>query len=221
MIRKTTSRRFSPTRILYRRMLQHLAHRIERQEPSDRSMSKRKQRKIFSPWDFVHAVSMAFACLATYWIMTQGLGSWVDQHTDYLGGMWAAIAAVFVWRETPLDALSAGLERLIATGVSFILCLPYLLFFPSTPIGMAVLLYAGTIIMMLLGRRDDIIMTAITTIVVTVVAMIDPLDAWHQPVLRLIDTMVGIGVGVACKWLSSLPAKGHQKSRNAGAAGGS
>jgi uncharacterized membrane protein YccC len=183
-------------------------------------MSKRKLRRIVSPRDLVHAVSMAFACLVTYWIMTQGLGPWVDQHTDYLGGMWAAIATVFVWRETPLDALSAGLERLIATSVSFILCLPYLLFFPSIPIGMAVLLCAGTIVMMLLDRRDDIIMTAVTTIVVTVVAMIDPHDAWHQPLLRLIDTVVGISVGVACKWFSSLAAKGHQKSRNADAAGG-
>jgi uncharacterized membrane protein YccC len=182
-------------------------------------MLKRTQRKIVSPSDLVHAVSMAFACIVTYWIMTQGLGPWVDQHTNYLGGMWAAIATVFVWRETPLDALSAGLERLIATGVSFILCLPYLLFFPSTPIGMAVLLCAGTIVMMLLGRRDDIIMTAITTIVVTVVAMIDPHDAWHQPLLRLIDTIVGIGVGVACKWLSSLPAEWRQKSRSTGTAG--
>ncbi|MDQ7250472.1 hypothetical protein Q8A70_22470 [Rhodospirillaceae bacterium R-7] len=103
--------------------------------------------------------------------------------------------------------------------MSFMLCLPYLWFFPATPIGMAVLLSAGTIVMVLLGRRDDIIMTAITTIVVTVIAVIDPHDAWHQPLLRLIDTMVGIGIGVACKWLSSLPAGWHQKSMNVGTAG--
>ena len=30
-----------------------------------------------------------------------------------------------------------------------------------------------------------------------------PLNAWHQPLLRLIDTVVGIRVGVACKWIAS------------------
>jgi hypothetical protein len=63
----------------------------------------------------------------------------------------------------------------------------------------------------LLDRRDDNITTAITTIVVMVVAIISPVDAWHQPLLRLFDTVVGIGVGVACKWASSLAAKREKK----------
>ena len=36
-----------------------------------------------------------------------------------------------------------------------------------------------------------------------VVAAMSPVDAWQQPVLRLADTMVGIAVGVACKWIGS------------------
>jgi ethanolamine transporter EutH len=36
-----------------------------------------------------------------------------------------------------------------------------------------------------------------------VVAGMSPLNAWHQPLLRLIDTVVGIAVGVACKWIAS------------------
>ena len=136
--------------------------------------------------------------------MTNGLSHVVDRHTDALGGMWAAIAAVFVWRDTPLDAAAAGLARLIGTVVSFLLCLPYLWLFASTSAGMAVLLCAGTVIMVALNRRDDIIITAITTIVVMVVAAIAPDDAWHQPLLRLLDTVVGIGVGVGCKWLGLL-----------------
>jgi len=50
----------------------------------------------------------------------------------------------------------------------------------------------------LFDRRDEIITTAITTIVVMVVAILDPADALKQPLLRLIDTLVGIAVGVAC-----------------------
>jgi uncharacterized membrane protein YccC len=63
---------------------------------------------------------------------------------------------------------------------------------------------ARTLVMMLLDRREDIITTAITTIVVMVVAILSPSHAWTQPLLRLFDTAIGIGVGVGCKWLASL-----------------
>jgi uncharacterized membrane protein YccC len=61
----------------------------------------------------------------------------------------------------------------------------------------------GTVAMALLGRRDDIVTAGITTAVVMVVAAMSPEDAWHQPLLRLADTVVGIAVGVACKWVGS------------------
>src|ERR1700722_798984 len=126
-------------------------------------MEQPQRRVNLSPWDVVYAVSMAIACLIAYWLMTFGLARLVDAPTDYLGGMWAAIAAVFVFRETRPESLSAAIARLLATCVSFALCLPYLLVFPSTPIGMAALLAVGSVLMMLLGRRDEIITTAITT----------------------------------------------------------
>jgi hypothetical protein len=36
-----------------------------------------------------------------------------------------------------------------------------------------------------------------------VVAAMSPSGAWQQPLLRLVDTIVGIAVGVACKWAAS------------------
>jgi hypothetical protein len=30
-----------------------------------------------------------------------------------------------------------------------------------------------------------------------------PQDPWLQPILRLVDTVAGITVGVACKWVNS------------------
>ena len=156
-----------------------------------------------SSWDVVYALNMAIACLITYWIMTHILSRFVDESTGFLGGMWAVVATVFVFRETRLRSLSAGIARLIATCVSFALCLLYLLLFPFTPVGMAVLIAIGTMVMALLGRRDDIVTVGITTVVVMVVAAMSPSDAWQQPLLRLVDTIVGIGVGVACKWVGS------------------
>jgi uncharacterized membrane protein YccC len=136
------------------------------------------------------------ACAIRDWITTSGLTAFVDKSSDFLGGMWAVVATVFVFRDTRINSLSAGLARLIATCVSFALCLLYLLLFPFQPLGMAVLIGLGTLVMMLLGRREDMVTTGMTTAVVMVVAAMSPRDTWQQPLLRLIDTIVGIAVGV-------------------------
>ena len=156
-----------------------------------------------SSWDFVYALDMAIACAISYWLTTDALHPFVNRDTDLLGGLWAVVATIFVFRETRRDSFSAGMARLIATCVSFALCLLYLWVFPFTALGMAILIGIGTLAMMLLNRRDDIVTTGITTAVVMVVAGMSPLEAWHQPLLRLIDTVAGIAVGVACNWIGS------------------
>jgi uncharacterized membrane protein YgaE (UPF0421/DUF939 family) len=109
----------------------------------------------------------------------------------------------FVFRERRAISLTVGLDRLLATCVSSALCLVYLLTFPSTPVGLVAIIGIGTVVMMLLDREDDIVTTGITTTVVLVVAALSPNEAWHQPILRLIDTAVGVGVGLSCKWIAS------------------
>src|ERR1700692_3875840 len=158
-------------------------------------MPQVKNQKL-SSWDVVYALNMGIACLITYWIMTHILSRFVDESSDFLGGMWAVVATVFVFRETRLRSLSAGAARLIATCVSFALCLLYLLLFPFTPVGMAVLIGLGTFAMTLLGRRDDIVTMGITTAVVMVIAALSPENACQQPLLRLADTVVGVAIGV-------------------------
>jgi uncharacterized membrane protein YccC len=162
----------------------------------------KKEQKL-SPGDIIYALEMAIACAISYWIITYGLAPFVDRASDFLGGMWAAVATVFVFRDTRSGSVSAGLSRLIATCVSFALCLLYLLLFPFQPVGMAAVIGLGTVVMMLLGRREDIVTTGITTAVVMVVAAMSPHDAWQQPLLRVVDTVVGIVVGIACRWIGS------------------
>ena len=145
------------------------------------------EREKSSVCDFFYALDMALACLISYSIITYVLAPFVVRPDALLGGMWATVATVFVFRETRASSLAAGLSRLIATGVSFALCLTYLLILPFHPAGLAALLGAGTLILMALGRRDDIVTTGITTTVVMVVAAMSPQDAWHQPLLRLVD----------------------------------
>ncbi|MBV8186289.1 MAG: FUSC family protein [Alphaproteobacteria bacterium] len=176
----------------------------ERPERSDVCDAATLSRGRLSPWDAAHAFNMAIACGLSYWVVTQALWPLVSRDNDLLGGMWAAAATVFVLRPSGAGTVSASLARFIATCVSFALCFAYLWFFPFTVAGLAVLIGLGTLAMGVLGRRDEVITTGITTIVVMVVAAMSPEEAWQQPLFRLLDTVVGIVVGVACKWLASL-----------------
>ena len=153
--------------------------------------------------DIAYAIAMALTCLISYVVMRRLLNVAVEGHHDPIGGMWAAVATAFVFRDSQQHSVAAGVGRLIATCVSFALCLPYLWFMRADAAGMGVLLAAGTLVMVILQRREDIITTAVTTIVVMVVAIVDPAEAWKQPLLRLFDTVVGIAIGVAGKWLAS------------------
>jgi uncharacterized membrane protein YccC len=148
--------------------------------------------------------ALAIACLISYALATYLLTHthFVSQDDKFLGGMWAVAATVFVCRFSHQQSLSAALSRMAATLLSFILCLEYLLFFPFSAWGMAALIGIGAIVLTMLGRSEDIITTGITTAVVMVVAGISPQHAWIQPILRLVDTVVGIGVGIAAAWIS-------------------
>ena len=134
----------------------------------------------------------------------------VSRDDDLLGGMWAVVATVFVYRYSYEQSVGAALSRMGATSVSFALCFIYLLFFPFHLWGMATLIGVGAVAMSLLGRPDDIITTGITTAVVMVVAAISPDHAWRQPILRVVDTTVGVTVGVVGAWIS--PKSGQHRS---------
>jgi uncharacterized membrane protein YccC len=60
-----------------------------------------------------------------------------------------------------------------------------------------VLIGLGTFLLMAIGRDELVITAGITTAVAMVVAAVSPHDAWQQPILRAVDTAVGIAVGVA------------------------
>jgi Fusaric acid resistance protein-like len=156
-----------------------------------------------SAQDVAYCVDMASACLITDWVMAFLLPHFVAWRSEPVGVLWAVISTVFVYKDTRAHSLSAGVSRLIATFSSFVLCLIYLLMLPATAIGIAALIAIGTLFMILIGRREEMGLTAITIAVVMIVAASNPHDALQQPLLRLIDTIVGIAVGVSCKWVNS------------------
>jgi hypothetical protein len=148
--------------------------------------------------------ALAISCLISYALITRILtrAYFVSRDDERLGGMWAVVATVFVYRLSYQQSVRAALSRMVATLLSFVLCLGYLLIFPFNAWGMAALIGLGAIALTLLDRSEDIITTGITTAVVMVVAGISPHHAWEQPVLRLVDTLVGIGVGIGAAWVS-------------------
>ena len=148
-------------------------------------------------------VELAVACLISYALITQLLARAysVSREDDLLGGMWAVIATVFVYRESYQRSMKAAFSRMSATVLSFAICLIYLLILPFHPVGMAALIGIGTVILILVDRAEDVITAGITTAVLMVVAGIAPQHAWTQPILRLVDTSIGLGVGIAAAWI--------------------
>jgi uncharacterized membrane protein YccC len=165
----------------------------------------------------IHSAALSFACVISYWLITHILVHIlsVSREDDLLGGMWAVVATVFVYRYCYEESVRAALSRMAATSVSFALCLLYLLMFPFHLWGLGALIGIGAAVMTLIGRSDDTITTGITTAVVMVVAAISPQRAWIEPILRLLDTIVGMAVGVSAARLGLIAARPRQRAIDA------
>ncbi len=146
---------------------------------------------------------LAAACLLAYWLVTGLLSQvyFLSRDDSLLGGMWAVIATVFVFRASYADSMAAALSRIAATSVSFVLCLIYLALLPFHPWALALLVGVSALVVTLIGRPGDAVTAGITTAVVMVVAAVSPQHAWQQPILRFADTVIGVAVGVAAAWL--------------------
>jgi hypothetical protein len=112
-----------------------------------------------------HSLGLAISSLITYLIITHVLAPIhsISKASDLLGGMWAVIANLFVYRQSHRESINAALTRASATLLSFVLCLIYLLIFSFHPLGLAVLIGLGTFILMAVGH-DDLVVTAASSI---------------------------------------------------------
>ena len=161
----------------------------------------------------LNSAALALACLATFWIAgTVVTHLYVVPRPDHLlGGMWAVIATIFVFRESYTRSRSAAVSRMAATAVSFVLCLVYLIFLPFHAWALALLIGLSVLATTLAGRPGDSVTAAITTTVVMVLAAVSPHDAWQQPIFRFADTLIGVVVGIAAASaaLRLIPQAGH------------
>jgi uncharacterized membrane protein YgaE (UPF0421/DUF939 family) len=147
----------------------------------------------------IHSLGLAICSGLSYGIMTTLLSQtrFVSRDDNLLGGMWAAISAVFVFRDNYKHSVTAAMTRLLATAVSSSLCFFYLLIFPFHTWGLAALIGIGAAIAIIANHPEATITASITTTVIMVVAELSPREAWLQPIFRLADTFVGAVAAVA------------------------
>ncbi|MBV8892972.1 MAG: hypothetical protein JO266_13560, partial [Acidobacteria bacterium] len=82
-----------------------------------------------------------------------------SREDDLLGGMWAVVATLFVYRHSYGETVEAALSRMMATLVSFGLCFVYLLIFPFHLWGLALLIGTGVVVVASKGRPQDAMTT--------------------------------------------------------------
>jgi uncharacterized membrane protein YccC len=152
----------------------------------------------------VPSVTLALACLASYSLVRYASAHVhsLSHSDDLVGGLWAVIATAFVFRTTDGESVMAAKTRVAATALSFALCFVYLLFLPSHPWGMALLIGVSTLLLLSLGQSGDVGVAAITTGAVMVIAALGPHDPWKQPLIGAVATAIGIAIGVGASLLA-------------------
>jgi uncharacterized membrane protein YccC len=152
----------------------------------------------------IYSIALGLSALGCYWFALHVVNPIhrVSATGDTIGALWAAISTVFVYRHSYDESESAALSRVAGTTVSFLLCLVYLLLFPFHLWAIAVLIALGAFLLAIAGRSQDTMPASLATLVVLVISSIDPHNAWQQPILRFLDTVVGVAIGLAAVWVS-------------------
>ena len=148
------------------------------------------------------SIALGLSALACYWLAAHVVNPIhkVSATGDTVGALWATISTIFVYRHSYDESESAALSRIAGTLVSFVLCLIYLLLFSFHLWAIVVLIALGAFILAMAGRPQDTMPASLATIVVLVITAIDPHQAAQQPFMRLMDTAIGVVIGVAAVW---------------------
>src|SRR5437016_12323836 len=81
------------------------------------------QQNELTRYVLLHSVTLSLLCVISYWLITHTLAQVfsVSQDDDLLGGMWAVVATIFVYRYSYQESVGTAWLRMGATSVSFAL----------------------------------------------------------------------------------------------------
>ena len=81
-------------------------------------IGRKFSRSRVKSWDVAFAAGLTVACLLSYEVITLLIAHCVSRGDGFLGGMWATVATIFVFRRAGTGELAAGVARFVATCVS-------------------------------------------------------------------------------------------------------
>ncbi len=151
----------------------------------------------------IYSLALGLSGMASYWFTAHVVNPLhtISPTGDTIGALWAAVSTIFVYRHSYDESESAALSRMAGTSVSFALCLVYLLLFPFHLWAIAVLIATGAFALAIAGRPQDTMPASLATLVVLVITSINPHNAWQQPIAWLVDTAVGVAIGLVAVWV--------------------
>jgi uncharacterized membrane protein YgaE (UPF0421/DUF939 family) len=118
------------------------------------------------------------------------------------GTMWAMISGIIVLQETRQSTLDTASRRIFASFIGAVLSFVYLLFFPFSPVGMAVMIGITILLCMSLKIRDHAKLAALTVGVIMIFSTISPDQSpFVNASLRFGEVIVGSVVAVTIEWI--------------------
>ena len=147
----------------------------------------------------IEAAVVGIVCL----VIGGHVSGWVHDHKGYLDGLWCMISGLVVLQSLVSDTVKASKERIVGTLVASVLsalvCM--LLGYGYLSIFLSISLSVYT--MNLLKMESGVRIATATVAVIAGYGFIHPeISAWVNATMRSLDTVIGVGVGVAAVYLS-------------------
>ena len=159
---------------------------------------KREREAVSVAFQYGFVSFLSFLIAFTLSVHFSGAGD-----TAAIGAMWAMISGIVVMQETRKSTLDTAWMRIVGSLAGAVISALYLLVFPFSPLGMAVLIGITVLICGLLGIPGHARLAALTVGAVMVILWVDPgINPVANAATRFPDVIVGssIAVGVAWVW---------------------
>ncbi|WP_211829337.1 FUSC family protein [Kistimonas asteriae] len=122
--------------------------------------------------------------------------------TAMVGGLWAVISGLIVSEPaTVKESIDTARTRVTGSAIGCLFGAVYLLLFSFNPFSYALFIGIASLLCYLLNYGQHVKLAAITMSVVIVVSSVSEINPVKNAILRLIESCIGVGVGVLVSWL--------------------